>query len=122
MKIATMILGILGGVAAAGLGFKWMSDINANAAILQMAEAMAGNSAEVSQFKSLQTAAYLLIGFGVLSIIAAIMVGKLKKISAGILVIAAVVPAIFAPQSLIFTFLLIIAGILAFFVKDPQAS
>jgi hypothetical protein len=51
-------------------------------------------------------------------------VGFLRKgyIAAGLLLGAAILPAIFMPLTLVFTSLLLIAGILAFFVKPDRAS
>ena len=47
------------------------------------------------------------------------------KFAAGVLISAAVAPAIFEPKSLVFSFLLVVAGLLAFAVKpklDPHTG
>ena len=60
------------------------------------------------------------MGAGIVGGILAMM-GK-GKIAAILMLAGVIVPAILAPKSLVFTFLLAIAGIVCFFVKPKQAA
>ena len=108
MRIAAFILGILGGLAAAALGMTWLSD----AAELQEQIAVA-EAAGVS-VGSIVTAGWLLVlalGLGIAGGVLALL--RKGRIAAPVLIVAAVAPAVFEPKSLVFSFLLIVAGLLA---------
>lgn len=129
MKIAVMIIGLIGAIAVLGLGAKWISDYNSLhdkiQAVQTLANAVGKNdilAAGLKKMDSLKVAGYLMVLGGLASIIASLLLNKLKKISAAIFIASALVPAFFAPQSLLFGFLLIIAGSLAFFIKPKEAA
>lgn len=108
MRIAAFILAILGGLAAAALGMTWLDD----AAELQDQIAVA-EAAGVS-VGSIVTAGWLLVvalGLGIAGGVLALL--RKGRIAAPVLILAAVAPAVFEPKSLVFSFLLIIAGVLA---------
>jgi hypothetical protein len=130
MKIAVIILGILGALAVGGLGAKWVSDYETNkesiVALTKLAHSLGGGKvSEVDeQIKTLdrvKTAGYIMIVGALLALAAALGVGKLGKISAAVMLVAVIVPAALAPLSLVASFLLIIAAALAFFVKTTPA-
>jgi hypothetical protein len=117
MRIAAFILAILGGLAAAALGMTWLSDAAELEGQIELAQA-AGVSLD-----GIVTAGYLLIlalalgiGGGVLALM------RKGKVAAGLLIGAAVAPAIFEPKSLVFSFLLIVAGLLAVAVKPRPVA
>lgn len=116
MRIAAFILAILGGLAAAALGMTWLSDAAELQDQLALAEA-AGVSVDsiITAGWLLIAALFLGIGGGVLALM------RKGKIAAPVLIASAVVPAIFEPKSLVFSFLLIIAGLLALGAK-PKAE
>ncbi len=122
MRVAITILVIISVLASVGLGVKWISDFNDYKDQIEEASSTADDLGidikdELSQVEKLKTAAYALIAVGILSLIAVIFIGKLKKISAIIFLLSAIVPAIFSPVTLIATFLFVISAILAFIYK-----
>lgn len=115
MRIVVFILAILGGLAAAALGAVWLAD----AAVVE--ELQLGEEAGVA-LGSIVTAGWLLLLALALGIAGGVLALLRKgKIAAGVLLTAAVAPAIFEPKSLVFSCLLVVAGLLAFAVK-PKAS
>jgi hypothetical protein len=115
MRIAAFILAILGGLAAAALGMTWLSD----AAELSDQVEQAGTSGALD---GIVTAGWLLVVGLVLGIVGGVLALMRKgKVAAGLLVGAAVAPAVFEPQALVFTFLLLLAGLFAVAIK-PKAS
>ncbi len=119
MKIATIIIVILGVLAAIGLGIVWEADVNEAKQLLN--DSGLEQNAELKKvIDSERNGGYALIAGGIVSLISVILLGKLKKISALLILISAVVPAIFDLRSFIATFLLIIGAVLAFLYK-PKA-
>lgn len=120
MRILGLILGILGGLAAGFLGMKWMGDADSLKASIEAARKMGANMAELDK---VATASHMLIGAMVAGIVGGIlaMMGK-GKIAALLMLAGAIVPAIWVPKSLIFTFLLIIGGIVCFFIKPRPTA
>jgi hypothetical protein len=125
MKIAVIIVGILGALALGALGSKWVTDYNDNkqavVGLAKLAHSLGGKGNEVEEaikgVERLKTAGYLMMLFALVSLGASVMVGKLGKISGGALLASALIPAVLAPASLLAGFLLIIAGVLGLFVK-----
>ncbi len=112
MRIVAFILAILGGLLAAALGVTWLSDASELQDQIALAEA-AGISID-----SMITAAYLLIAALFLGITGGVLALMRKgKIAAPVLIGAAVLPAIYEPKSLVFSFILIIAGLFALGAK-----
>lgn len=120
MRILGLILGILGGLLAGCLGWKWLDDANHVKAMIDLARNSGANMAVLDKTV---TAAYMLIGGMGAGIVGGIlaMMGK-GKIAALLMLAGAIVPAIWAPKSLAFTFLLVIGGIVCFFVKPRAAA
>lgn len=111
MRIAALILGILGGLASGGLGSKWLKDANEAKELLAMA-AKAG--ADMSEMDSLIMGAYLLMITAVVSIAGGVMAFKGKGKPAGIaMIVFALSPLLFKGAAVIFTSLTLIGGILA---------
>jgi hypothetical protein len=127
MKVATIIIVILGVLACIGLGIMWEIDVSEAAKLIDETNESLQvniNTEEVDAIISAEKngAIALFIG-GAISLISVLLMGKLKKISALLILVSAIVPAIFNPGALLATFLLIIGAILAFFVKPKtQAS
>jgi hypothetical protein len=125
MKIAVIILGILGSIAFGGLGTKWVSDYESNKAqiksLSKLAASLGGKGSDVDDaikaVERTKTAGYLMIVVALLGIGASVLVGKFGKLSGAVLLVGAAIPAVLAPLSLVAGFLLVIAGILALFVK-----
>jgi hypothetical protein len=116
MRIAALIFGILGGLAAGALGMTWMSDLAEYEHELELAAKMGIDVA------GLRTAAYLLLLALPLGIASGVMALRGKGRIAGPTMLAAgVLPAIFEPKALVFTFLLIIGGLMSFAAKPKPA-
>lgn len=117
MKTLVIVLGIVGSLCALGLGSVWVTDYNKYKETMDSLASMPGAEENMAEFNNLGKAAYILIVGGLIGIVASLLVGKFGKISAGILIAIAIIPAIFAAKALVGTFLLLIAGGLAFRVK-----
>ena len=126
MRIAAMILGILGGLSCLALGIKWLTDFDKMASTIKLLESYGQSSAEVAssveKIKNLKIASYLLAFGGGIAVVLSAMVGKLKKATGAFLLIFTVVTAFLAPNSLLATFLVGLAGIFAFFVKPKTKT
>ena len=119
MRIAGLILGILGGLAAGFLGMKWLSDAND---MKEMVGAARNLGIDMSELDKTVTAAYILLGSAVLGIVGGVMAFKGKgKIAAILMLIGALAPVILAPKALVFTCILLIGGIVSFLAK-PAAD
>lgn len=109
------------------IGIKWISDYNELKKGIVAAEELAKKtgkdmSSEFAEVKKMRIASFLLLILGITGIASGFLMGKLGSKVAGIIMIAsAAIPAIFEPKALIFTFLLIIGGILALIMK-PKAG
>ena len=130
MKIAVMVVAILGALAVGGLGTKWLVDFQKNqqtiAALTKMAGALGKRSAKVdSALKELEhtrTAAYLMIGAAAMALAVALCLGKLGKLASLALWAGAAAPAALAPKSLVAGSLLIVAGLLALFIRARRPT
>lgn len=111
MKKAALILGILGGLIAGGLGMKWLSDIGAMTdAQRQMAQAMG----QGDQLQSMGIAGILLLGSLVAGIVGGILALRGRLLVGGIVMLAGgAVPLLYASQAIIFTSVLIAGGVVA---------
>lgn len=125
MRITGLILGIVGGVVAGLLGMIWLRDYYSMKdqleAAASLSQAVGGDV--TAQLQQLVTAAYLLLGSLLLGIVGGILafMGK-GKIAGPLMLLGALLPAIFAPKALVFTALLVIAGVVSFFVKPRRQA
>jgi hypothetical protein len=120
MRILALILGILGGLLAGCLGWKWLDDANHMKAMIDVARSAGVSMAELDKTVM---AGRMLIGSTLAGIVGGIlaMMGK-GKIAALLMLAGAIVPAIWAPKSLVFTCLLLIGGIVSFFAKPRRTA
>ena len=123
MKNAVMILGILGALTAGGLGMNWMSDIGS---MTEQQKALAQLSGQGEQMSKLATASFILVAGFFAGLAGAFLARKDNFMGAGIvLLVAGVLPLLFAPQAFLFTVLLIAGGVVAFVIhtkaKQPAA-
>lgn len=109
MKYATLILGILGGLAAGFLGVKWVEDL---AQLSEMQVAMAQSMG--NDIDGMRIASLLLLAGSAAGIVGGLLAFRGKWLVGGIIMlVAGVLPPLFAAQSFIFTLLLIIGGSIA---------
>lgn len=147
MRIAVLILALLGGVAEGFLGFKWLSDAAKNEKMLKQLEElgaafekegidknkgvdMIGNlggqsnfSEKLAEYKKLVKAAYCLAGGAILALLTGILV--FARVVPGyvggiLLLLCAIVPAVFEPKTLVFTCFVVLAGLLSFAVRSKK--
>ncbi|HWQ43738.1 MAG TPA: hypothetical protein VN456_17135, partial [Desulfosporosinus sp.] len=120
MRTVVIILVIIGTIASIGLGIKWSSDFDTYKTEIAAVEELKSDPVAAQALKDmekLKNCAYALIVGGIIALVSVFLMGKIGKIAAVIILASAIVPAILAPISLVFTFFFVIAGILAFFVK-----
>lgn len=112
MKKAVLILGILGGLVAGGLGMKWLGDIGGLSEEQRMAAQMMGQGDEL---QAMGVAGILLIGSLAAGIAGGILAFRGRLQTGGVLMLAGgIVPLFFAKQAILFTSLLIAGGVVAF--------
>ncbi len=129
MKVAILILGILGSLLTVGLGAKWLSDFNKYKDTFAQIEKMSSQMPEgqkipddlMGKIKKTHNAAYALVGLGLLSFLSSLLVFKMPKLTGIIMLLTVIVPAVMTPQALVGSFLLIISGILAMIAKPKTA-
>ena len=119
MRIAVLILAIIGALASAALGMKWISDTNKFKETLDLAQKM---GVDMSEMDRLLKAAYALLAGSALAIVGGVLAMMRKgKIAAPVLGLAVLVPAVLTPKTLLATFFLAIAAGLSLLVKPMQA-
>jgi hypothetical protein len=115
MRIAGLILGVIGGLLAGMLGMTWMRDANRMRELIEAAKSLGVDTGEVDK---LVIAAYILLAVMVVGIVAGVLAFRGKgKIAAPLMILGAIAPALFAPKALVFTFILLLGGLLSFAAK-----
>lgn len=118
MRIVGLILGILGGLAAGALGIKWLSDAHQ---MRELIGAARGLGVDTGELDKLIIAAYILLAAMLLGIIGGVLAFKGKgKIAAALMLVGALLPVVFAPKALVFTFLLLVGGALSMLAKPKE--
>ena len=118
MRIVGLILGILGGLAAGALGMKWLSDAHQ---MRELIGAARGLGVDTGELDKLIIAAYILLAAMVLGIIGGVLAFKGKgKIAAALMLVGALLPVVFAPKALVFTFLLLVGGALSMLARPKE--
>jgi hypothetical protein len=119
MRIAALILAVLGGLFSALLAVKWLGDVNEYQRTIAAAAEL---GVDMSELNALVRGSYALLGSCVLGIVGGVLALKGKGKPAGaLLLIAVVAPAIFTAKTLLTTSFILIAAILAFLSK-PKAA
>lgn len=125
MRVAVSIIVIIGALLTAALGIKWISDYNDNKAVIQQTLDGSGldesDIPELKDLKDMVNAAYVMVACGIIAFISVFFIKKLGKITTLILLASGIVPIIMESDSLIVTFLILLGGVLSFFVK-PKAK
>ena len=119
MRITGLVMGILGGSAAGFLGMTWMNDAHKMKAFITTARTLGLDTGEVDK---LIIAAYVLLAAMFIGFIGSVLAFNGKgKIAAPLMILAAVAPVLVVPKAFVFTFLLLIGGVLNFLV-EPKAQ
>ena len=115
-----MILGVIGGIIAGGLGIKWLSDANEMKGLIDLAREAGADTGEIDR---LVIAAYLLIAAMVIGIVGGILTFKGNgKIAGALMIIGAIAPVILAPKALVFTCILLAGGIVSLMAKPEHSK
>ncbi|HNP64567.1 MAG TPA: hypothetical protein PKH39_11590 [Woeseiaceae bacterium] len=115
MRIAALILGVLGGLVAGALGAKWLGDFGQ---LNEMQRAMGGE-----QLQNMGTAGLLMILSLVLGVTGGIMSWKRKFLVGGVLMlVGGIMPLLFAKQAILFLSLLVAGGIVALLAHFTSAT
>ena len=73
---------------------------------------------DTGEVDKLVIAAYILLAVMVVGIVAGVLAFRGKgKIAAPLMILGAIAPALFAPKALVFTFILLLGGLLSFAAK-----
>lgn len=120
MKKTALILGIVGGLVAGALGMKWLGDFG-ELSELQRYAVQAQLAAQGGSLDKMIVASFILIAGFFAGLAGAFLAFKNKyALAGGLMLGAGVLPVLFAPMSLIFTSLLIAAGIVAFLAHSKR--
>lgn len=131
MRIASLVLGLLGSLPVVILGIVWVGQYKEleRSELYQsvLEERQKGHSDPelenaIGTAERTANAGYASFGLGILAFLAATVVFKFPKLSGAVMAAAVLVPAVLAPKSLIFSFLLLIAAVLAFRIKPRHAA
>jgi len=63
-----------------------------------------------------------MVGLSLLAFVASVLVFKLPKVSGALLLVAALIPAVLYPLTLLFGFLLLLAALFAFLAKPKSTA
>ena len=128
MKVAVIIVGMLGVLASVGLGSLWLSDYYKNKGAIEQADNVAaqwgGNpgAPQRARLTRLVNAAYAMVILGGVALLLLFFIKKIPIATALGLLIAGIIPGILAPPAFMGTFFLILAGLMAFFVKKKAPA
>lgn len=130
LRATVLVLGILGGLAAAFLGFSWYSDYDANRELIdaarELSDELGVDAAGLQAFGEIEghiRASYVLMADLLVGILGGVLVFARKPVPGGVLMLAGVaVPAVLAPKSLVFTAILALAGVLALTVLRRKSA
>jgi len=115
MKIAIISLAVLGALFSGFLGITWISDLSGITAEQRVYAQMMGGGPD---FGAMQTAAYLLVLAFFAGLAGAYMVYKNEdyKLAAIVLIGGGILPVLFMGDTLLATFLMLMAGGIALYV------
>ncbi|MDP4091733.1 MAG: hypothetical protein Q8920_00055 [Bacillota bacterium] len=132
MKVAVLVLVIIGCILMTVVGISWLSDYNDNKSAVDSLNDLAKNLGvddstssgimdQVNNIAGYESKGYILIICGVVALAAFLFKKKLGAMLTSIVILAAgILPIIASPKALIFSSVLILAGILSFVVKNQD--
>lgn len=126
VKIAVILLGLLGASLMLGFGIRHLRALNSHHVEVESISNKVVRAQAIDVFNSSRNADYICISFGLLALVGIAVINKLPWISGGILGMAPIMPAVFRPLTLGYSFPLFIAAGLLFFIieqnKQPISS
>jgi hypothetical protein len=125
MKIAVIILAILGALASGFLGVNWLNSLSALSGLSELERATAYQmaAAQGQSLDQMGTAAIILVIGAFVGLVGAFLVVKSKYQLAGALLLGAgILPVLFQGKAVVFTALLIVSGGLAFLLHSKQRA
>lgn len=120
MKIATRILLGLGALFCGLIGIKWMGDISDLSSIMGGSSAPASLLNEISNLKYASILLIISLFTGIIGIVLTVK-GK-SKLASYIVLPVIMIAVFFHVKALAPGFLLIIGGVLAYFIKDNSVA
>ena len=127
MKVAALVLGILGSLATLVVGALWtdnykhLEDVKKAEALSREIGGLGAETkaidAEIAAVRRKARASYPMVVLSLAAFVCAFVVLKWPRIGGSVLAIAALVPAVLAPLSLVVGFLLLLAALFAFLVR-----
>jgi hypothetical protein len=126
MRYVVLIVGILGAIAAGGLGVKWLNDYRQLKDLVEMTRALSGQDpetqAKLAELDRMVWTAYLLLAGGLVGAAGCILAFLGKGLIGGpLMLVSALAPVILFPKVLLFTSILLLGGSLALFVRRAPA-
>lgn len=125
MKIAVIVLAILGALASGFLGINWLNNLSALGGMseLERATAHAMAAAQGQSLDKMGTAAIILVIGALASLVGAFLAMKNKfSLAGGLLLGAGILPVLFQGKAVVFTAVLIVAGALAFVLYSRKPA
>jgi hypothetical protein len=131
MKIAALVLGILGSLAVVLLGVSWVGqykELEKSETYTMLKQSRTQDSPDpllgevFAKAERLGNAGYANFAMGIIALVCAPFVFKVPKVSGTLMALAVVVPAVLEPRSLIASFLLALAALFAFLAKPPARA
>jgi hypothetical protein len=120
MRIVGLVLGIIGGLLAGFLGMKWLSDAHQMREMIQLAKDL---GVDMRELDKMVIAAYVLIAGMLMGIAGGVLAFKGKgRIAAMLMLVGALLPVVFAPKALAFTFLLLVGGALSMMARPKESA
>lgn len=120
MKNVMLVLGLVGGLIAGGLGVKWLGDFGA---LTDEQRMMAQAMGQGDQLQSMGVAGLLLVAGCIAGIVGGVLAFRGRfMVGGGLMLAGGVLPLFFASQAIIFTGLLIAGGVTALAAHFKQAG
>lgn len=121
MRVAVIILVVIGSLLTMSLGAKWIFDYNDGQQAIQelqeSAKSLGVDASALDDIEKYKTDGYILIVCGLVALVSVFLIKKVGKLTAVIMLLAGIAPAFADPAALIFSFFVILGGVLCFFVK-----
>jgi uncharacterized integral membrane protein len=124
VRIAVIILVVIGSLLTMSLGAKWIFDYNDGKQTVeelkQDVKSLGVDTSSLDEIEDYKTDGYVVLVCGFLALVSVFLIRRFGKFTAVMMLLAGIVPAFVDPGALIFTFFVLLGGVLCFFVKPKQ--